>query len=175
MRFIILLCCLVLTPMLHADEAGKHTVVDISLVEGDVTYRLSPRDTWQPATEGTVLKVLAQVATGPDSRAEIRHKNGIVRIIGEKEMVSVYEVITDARPIHKSQWKKTAWGHVCRMLDEKKELLEKVDVVSGTRGDYRVDWANYNLAALYWKDDNTSVKLPTRFHVISAIAAMCSA
>lgn len=155
----------------HAADNAQ-SVVHISVVEGDVAYRLSPRDNWKPAEVGMALKVLGQVATGPDSRAEIEHRNGVVRIVSARDTVTVYEIMVDARPLQPEVWSTGVWRRVCRVLDQNRDVLDKVDVVTNLRGEYRVDWASYALAALYWKDDNQNDQAPTLFHIQSAILAL---
>ncbi len=155
------------------DQAQVHSdLVEVIKIEGDVRYRPTPKDTWQSVAEGQKLGILAQIVTGEKSSTELSLENGVIRLIAENEMISIYQIVADGKSIKDLSWAKNVWSQVCRVLEKKKELLAKVDLVTGTKGSYRVDWSSYNFASLYWKDDQSKPQYPTLFHIQSAIAAM---
>ncbi|OQY28392.1 MAG: hypothetical protein B6244_07270 [Candidatus Cloacimonetes bacterium 4572_55] len=153
-------------------EQMLKTEVTVSSTSGDVMFRPSPKKDWQPLKMEQNLKIPAQIRTGEKSRVAIRHNNGVIRIIGEKETIDVYQIIAHNKPIQDDKWTKSTWRDICRILSKEKKTLKNSSKISDLRGDYRVDWSSYNFSSLYWKDTQNVLKNPTLFHIQSAIYAM---
>lgn len=153
-------------------QTSPDMTFEVTSSKGNVKYRLLPKDAWQDAKTGTLLKVMAQVATGKDGYVEITHPKGVIRLVSPNDTLYVYDIVSETNSVDSNRWNKTTWQAVCKKLDSSKGILKEVEKVTSLKGTYRVDWDNYNLEALYWKMSDTKEQIPTYLHLRSAITAM---
>lgn len=146
--------------------------VTVIATEGETYYMPTPEEGEQPLQVDMELNILAQVRTGADGQAELKHDSGVIRVAGPNSRVAIYQIVKDCKVLQDKEWIGTVWQDICRILDQHNELLTKVDRVKEPKGDYRVDWESYNFASLHWKDKEPDLQSPTIFHILSVIAAL---